>query len=178
MAKLSRIQELRGDLAGARTLADAARAQLDKVLPPTHEQRLDAELRAMRLQLVAGLHRDLREDAIDLQRRADALKEPYLSATALNVRALAHARQGEDARAIAMIRQALQISARPRAFPHDLIAWYATLAHLYERTGDPAAAARTRREGLAFADRLEVPKTHPARRALVAPATVTMVNAP
>ena len=178
LAKLSRIQELRGDLAGARTLADAARAQLDKVLPPTHEQRLDAELRVMRLQLVAGLHRDLREDAIDLQRRADALKEPYLSATALYVRALAHARQGEDARAIAMIRQALQISARPRAFPHDLIAWYATLAHLYERTGDPAAAARTRREGLAFADRLEVPKTHPARRALVAPATVTMVNAP
>ena len=178
LAKLSRIQELRGDLAGARTLADAARAQLDKVLPPTHEQRLDAELRAMRLQLVAGLHRDLREDAIDLQRRADALKEPYLSATALYVRALAHARQGEDARAIAMIRQALQISARPRAFPHDLIAWYATLAHLYERTGDPAAAARTRSEGLAFADRLEVPKTHPARRALVAPATVTMANAP
>ena len=178
LAKLSRIQELRGDLAGARTLADAARAQLDKVLPPTHEQRLDAELRVMRLQLVAGLHRDLREDAIDLQRRADALKEPYLSATALYVRALAHARQGEDARAIAMIRQALQISARPRAFPHDLIAWYATLAHLYERTGDPAAAARTRREGLAFADRLEVPKTHPARRALVAPATVTMANAP
>ena len=178
LAKLSRIQELRGDLAGARTLADAARAQLDKVLPPTHEQRLDAELRVMRLQLVAGLHRDLREDAIDLQRRADALKEPYLSATALYVRALAHARQGEDARAIAMIRQALQISARPRAFPHDLIAWYATLAHLYERTGDPAAAARTRSEGLAFADRLEVPKTHPARRALVAPATVTMANAP
>lgn len=178
LAKLSRIQELRGDLAGARTLADAARAQLDKVLPPTHEQRLDAELRAMRLQLVAGLHRDLREDAIDLQRRADALKEPYLSATALYVRALAHARQGEDARAIAMIRQALHISARPRSFPHDLIAWYATLAHLYERTGDPAAAARTRSEGLAFADRLEVPKTHPARRALVAPATVTMANAP
>ena len=178
LAKLSRIQELRGDLGGARTLADAARAQLDKVLPPTHEQRLDAELRVMRLQLVAGLHRDLREDAIDLQRRADALKEPYLSATALYVRALAHARQGEDARAIAMIRQALQISARPRAFPHDLIAWYATLAHLYERTGDPAAAARTRSEGLAFADRLEVPKTHPARRALVAPATVTMANAP
>lgn len=178
LAKLSRIQELRGDLGGARTLADASRAQLDKVLPPTHEQRLDAELRVMRLQLVAGLHRDLREDAIDLQRRADALKEPYLSATALYVRALAHARQGEDARAIAMIRQALHISARPRAFPHDLIAWYATLAHLYERTGDPAAAARTRSEGLAFADRLEVPKTHPARRALVAPATVTMANAP
>ena len=77
-----------------------------------------------------------------------------------------------------MIRQALHISARPRSFPHDLIAWYATLAHLYERTGDPAAAARTRSEGLAFADRLEVPKTHPARRALVAPATVTMANAP
>lgn len=178
LAKLSRIQELRGDLAGARTLADASRAQLDKVLPPTHEQRLDAELRVMRLQLVAGLHRDLRDDAINLQRRADALKEPYLSATALYVRALAHARQGEDARAIAMIRQALRTSARPRAFPHDLIAWYSTLAHLYERTGDPAAAARTRREGLAFAARMEVPRTHPARRALVAPATVTMANAP
>lgn len=178
LAKLSRIQELRGDLAGARALADAARAQLDKVLPPTHEQRLDAELRVMRLQLVAGLHRDLREDAIDLQRRAGALKEPYLSATALYVRALAHARQGEDARAISMIRQALQISARPRAFPHDLIAWYATLAHLYERVGDPAAAARARRDGVAFADRMEIPGTHPARRALVAPATVTMTNAP
>lgn len=178
LAKLSRIQELRGDLAGARTLADASRAQLDKVLPPMHEQRLDAELRVMRLQLVAGLHRDLRDDAINLQRRADALKEPHLSATALYVRALAHARQGEDARAIAMIRQALRTSARPRAFPHDLIAWYSTLAHLYERTDDPAAAARSRREGLAFADRMEVPRTHPARRALVAPATVTMANAP
>ncbi|SDR04339.1 serine/threonine protein kinase [Pseudoxanthomonas sp. CF385] len=178
LAKLSRIQELRGDLGGARALADEARAQLDKVLPPTHEQRLDAELRVMRLQLVAGLHRDLREDAIDLQRRAGALKEPYLSATALYVRALAHARQGEDARAISMIRQALQISARPRAFPHDLIAWYATLAHLYERVGDPAAAARARRDGIAFADRMEIPRTHPARRALVAPATVTMTNAP
>ena len=178
LAKLSRIQELRGDLPGARALADAARVQLDKVLPPTHEQRLDAELRVMRLQLVAGLHRDLREDAIDLQRRADALQEPYLSATALYVRALAHARQGEDARAIAMIRQALQISARPRAFPHDLIAWYATLAQLYERAGDRVAAARTRREGLAFAERMEIPKTHAARGALVAPATVTMGNAP
>lgn len=178
LAKLSRIQELRGDLAGARTLADEARAQLDRVLPPTHEQRLDAELRVLRLQLVAGLDRDLREQAIDLQRRVDALQEPYLSATALYVRALAHARQGEDARAIPMIRQALQISARPRAFPHDLIAWYATLAHLYERAGDTAAAARARREGLAFADRMEIPRTHPARRALVAPATVTMANAP
>lgn len=177
LAKLSRIQELRGDLAGARALADEARAQLDKVLPPTHEQRLDAELRVLRLQLVAGLDRDLREQAIDLQRRADAQHEPYLSANALYVRALAHARQGEDARAISMIRQALQISARPRAFPHDLIAWYATLAHLYERTGDPATSARVRREGLAFADRMEIPKAHPARRALVAPATVTMANA-
>lgn len=178
LAKLSRIQELRGDLAGARTLADEARAQLDKALPPAHEQRLDAELRVLRLQLMTGLDRDVREQAIDLQRRADARDEPHLSANALYVRALAHAQQGEDARAIAMIRRALQISARPRAFPHDLIAWYATLAHLYERAGDPVAAARARREGVVFADRMDIPKTHPARRALVAPETVTMVNAP
>ncbi|TQM03644.1 serine/threonine-protein kinase [Pseudoxanthomonas sp. 3HH-4] len=178
LAKLSRIQELRGDLAGARTLADEARAQLDKVLPPTHEQRLDAELRVLRLQLVAGLDHDLREHAIDLQRRVDAQQEPYLSANALYVRALAHARQGEDAAAIAMIDQALRISDRPRSFPHDLLAWYATLAQLHSRNGHPEAAARTRREGLAFADRMDIPANHPARIALATASFVTMANAP
>jgi len=178
LAKLSRIQELRGDLAGARTLADEARAQLDRVLPPTHEQRLDAELRVLRLQLVAGLDQDLREQAIDLQRRVDAQQEPYLSANALYVRALAHARQGEDAAAIAMIDQALRISDRPRSFPHDLLAWYATLAQLHARNGHPEAAARTRREGLAFADRMDIPANHPARIALATAPAVTMANAP
>lgn len=178
LAKLSRIQELRGDLTGARTLADEARAQLDRVLPPTHEQRLDAELRVLRLQLVAGLDHDLREHAIDLQRRVDAQHEPYLSASALYVRALAHARQGEDAAAIAMIDQALRIGDRPRSFPHDLLAWYATLAQLHARNGRPEAAARTRREGLAFADRMDIPANHPARIALATASFVTMANAP
>ncbi|MBD9437168.1 serine/threonine protein kinase [Pseudoxanthomonas sp. PXM03] len=178
LAKLSRIQELRGDLTGARTLADEARAQLDRVLPATHEQRLDAELRVLRLQLVAGLDHDLREHAIDLQRRVDAQHEPYLSANALYVRALAHARQGEDAAAIAMIDQALRIGDRPRSFPHDLLAWYATLAQLHARNGRPEAAARTRREGLAFADRMDIPANHPARIALATASFVTMANAP
>ncbi len=178
LAKLSRIHELRGDLAGALTLAKEASAQSDKVLPPTHEQRLDAELRVMRLQLVAGLDGDLREQAIDLQQRADAQAEPYLSATALYVRALAHARQGEDARAIAMIDEALKISARPRSFPHDLVAWYATLARLHARSGDASAAARARRDGLAYAERMGIPSTHPARDALRSAETITTSNAP
>ncbi|MBD9478908.1 serine/threonine-protein kinase [Pseudoxanthomonas sp. PXM02] len=178
LAKLSRIDELRGDLHGARRLAEEAFAHLAAVLPARHEQRLDAELRQMRLRLLSGAATDLRHDALDLQRRADALGEVQLSATALYVRGLAHAHQGDDGDAIRLIDQAVHVEAHYRSFPHDRLAWYATLMQLHARSGDTVAAARVQREGLAYADRMAIPATHPARDALRSAETITTANAP
>lgn len=178
LAKLSRIQELRGDLPGALALAEDAFAQLSAVLSPRHEQRLDAELRRMRLRLVSGTTHDLRSDAIDLQRRADAVGESQLSASALYVLGLARAQQGEDDDAIRLIDRAVHVETRSRSFPHDRLAWYASLIQLHARHGDLAAAARARRDGLAYAARMRIPSTHPARDALRSAETVTTSNAP
>ena len=52
LAKLSRIQEMRGDLTGALTLAVEGERILAGSLDPAHTQRLDAELRSVRLRLM------------------------------------------------------------------------------------------------------------------------------
>lgn len=178
LAKLSRIQELRGDLPGALVLAEQAFAQLAAVLPARHEQRLDAELRQLRLRLATGRGDDLRDAALDLQRRAEALGEPQLTATALYVVGMARAQQGEDRDSIRLLEQAVRIETPSRSFPHDRLTWYASLMRLHARNGDAAAASRVRREGLTYADRMTIPRTHPARDALRAVETITTANAP
>ena len=171
LAKLSRIQELRGDLVGAARLADESFATLAAVLPPTHEVRLDAELRRMRLRLLLEPAADLVAEAADLQERADKVESAKLSAAALYVHGLAHAMRGNGAVAIPMIERALHLSSdTPQSFPHDVLAWYATLEMLRQRTGDAEGAALVQRDALAFAERWQIPPNHPALAALHAAA--------
>ena len=172
LIKLSRIQELRGDYAGAARLADECFGMLRDSLPPGHEVRLSAELQAMRLRLLQDAPPDLRAAAEELQRRADKVGSERLSALALYVRGLAHARRGEDALAGPMIARAITMADQRQSFPHDILAWFATLADVRRHAGDAAGAADARRDGLAFADRWRIPARHPARAALQTRLTV------
>ena len=163
LVKLSRIQELRGDLAGAARLADEGFAALAASLPPGHEVRLDAELRRLRLRLLLDPSLDLVAEAGELQQRADKVESTKLSAAALYVRGLAHAMHGDDAEALPMVERALRVASdTPQSFPHDVLAWYATLETLRRRAGDAAGAALARRDALAFAERWQIPHDHPA----------------
>ena len=171
LAKLSRIQELRGDLAGASRLADECFAMLQESLPPAHEVRLDAELRRMRLHLLLDPPRDRTAEAAELQQRADKVGSDRLSAAALYVRGLAHAVRGDDADAQEMIERATRtMQDRPQAFPHDSLAWFTTLAEIRSRMGDTAGAEQARRDALAYANKWRVPRDHPARAPLQAAA--------
>ena len=163
LAKLSRIQELRGDLAGAARLADEGFAALAASLPPGHEVRLEAELRRMRMRLLLDPSLDLVAEAGELKQRADKVESTRLSAAALYVRGLAHAVHGDSAEALPMVERALRVANdTPQSFPHDVLAWYATLETLRRRTGDASGAALARRDALAFAERWQIPHDHPA----------------
>lgn len=167
LVKLSRIQELRGDLAGALRLADECFAMLQESLPPGHEIRMDLELRSMRLRLMLDPSLDLTGEAAELQQRADRVGSDKLSATALYVRGLAHAAHGDDARALPMIERATRtMQDLPQSFPHDSLAWFATLAEVRSRMGDAVGAERARRDALAYAAKWHVPRDHPALAAL------------
>lgn len=171
LVKLSRIQELRGDLAGAVRLADEGFDMLAASLPPGHEVRLDAELRRMRLHLLHDPSPDLVAEAVELQQRADKVGSSKLSAAALYGLGLAHAVHGDTAEALPMLERALRAASdSPQSFPHDVLAWYATLETLRRRAGDAAGATRVRRDALAFAERWQIPREHPALDALHAAA--------
>ncbi|WP_202839261.1 serine/threonine-protein kinase [Luteimonas saliphila] len=166
LTKLSRIQELRGDLAGASRLADQGVTVLAASLPPEHEVRLDAELRRVRLRLLLDPASDLATDTTRLQRSVDGAGSVKLSAAALHVRALAHAARGEDALAQPLLQRAVRMAAaRPPSFPHDALDWFQALAELRRRAGDAAGAAAAERDAVAYADRWRIPARHPARRA-------------
>ncbi|MET0580395.1 MAG: tetratricopeptide repeat protein, partial [Pseudoxanthomonas sp.] len=166
-AKLARLQEWRGDLKGALALARESERVLSSKLSPNHRLRLDAELRTLRLRLMQGDSGDLRASAAALRQRVNAMAEPdpSLGATALYVQGLAYARAGSDAEAAGAIEQALR-AMQDSPFPHDTLAWFATLAQVRERLSDTAGAASALREAEIYAERRHVPASHPARRAL------------
>jgi len=140
---------------------------LQESLPPGHEIRMDLELRSMRLRLLLDPSLDLTGEAAELQQRADRVGSDKLSATALYVRGLAHAAHGDDARALPMIERATRTMQHlPQSFPHDSLAWFATLAEVRSRMGDAAGAERARRDALAYAAKWHVPRDHPALAAL------------
>jgi hypothetical protein len=165
---LSRIQELRGDRAGALALAEQAGAILDAALPAQHTQRLDGQLRILRLRLMQPHPADLRAAAAELQQRVDGLdaRDDELSATARYVHGLALATAGDDAGALPLLEQAVRMTGGQRAYVHDSLAWFLTLSEVRQRLGDAAGAVRALRDGIAFADRWKVPATHPARTPL------------
>ncbi len=70
---------------------------------------------------------------------------------------------GEDARALPMLERAVRmIRDVPQSFPHDSLAWFATLAEVRRRRGDAAGAAEAQRDAIAYADKWHVPRDHPA----------------
>lgn len=169
LAKLARIEELRGNLASALALAEQSSVLLDATLPPLHTQRLEGELRAMRLRLMQPEPVDLRAAAAELQQRIDGLDETdtEMSAAARYVHGLALARMGKDTAALPLLEQAIRMTGRPRPLPHDALPWFITLSEVRARLGDPAGAREALRAGIAYADRWKVPPTHPARAPLV-----------
>jgi serine/threonine-protein kinase len=170
LAKLARIQELRGDLDGALSLAERSSAILDGALPPQHIQRLDGQLRVLRLRLMQPHPADLRVAAARLQQRVEAMAAPdkELSATARYVHGLALARAGDDSGALPELEQAVRTTGGQRGYVHDSLIWFVTLSEVRQRLGDAAGAARALRDGIAFADAWKVPATHPARTPLTA----------
>lgn len=169
LAKLARIEELRGNLASALALAEQSSVLLDATLPPLHTQRLEGELRAMRLRLMQPEPVDLRAAAAELQQRIDGLDEidTEMSAAARYVHGFALARMGQDATALPLLEQAIRMTGRPRPLPHDALHWFITLSEVRARLGDQAGARDALRAGIAYADRWKVPPTHPARAPLV-----------
>jgi serine/threonine-protein kinase len=170
LAKLARIQELRGDLAGALSLAERSSAILDGALPPQHIQRLDGQLRVLRLRLMQPHPADSRVAAARLQQRVEAMAAPdkELSATARYVHGLALARAGDDSGALPELEQAVRTTGGQRGYVHDSLIWFVTLSEVRQRLGDAAGATRALRDGIAFADAWKVPATHPARTPLTA----------
>lgn len=166
LAKLTRIQELRGDLPGALRLALESERILSASLPPTHALRLDAELRALRLRLSQDhMGTDGRSAIAALQLRITALPDapPALIATAHYVQGLAALQAGDDRAAIIAIEQALSLREPQGSFPQDMIPWFITLAQIRQRQGDAASAQRTLQDAGTFADLRRIPATHPAR---------------
>lgn len=172
LVKLSRIQQLRGDLAGASQLADDCFALLSDSLPPMHQVRLDSELWRMQLRLLRDSSLVQPTDAEELQQRADKIGSEKLSATALYVRGLDHAVRGEDAQAEPLLVRAIQMATeQPTSFPHDVLAWFTTLADVRRRMGDAAGLAEVKPGALAFAQRWQIPRDHPALEPLQVAAT-------
>ena len=166
LGKLSRVQECRGDLAGALSLALEAQDILSATLGPTHTLRLDAELRSMRLRLLQpGTTDDLRHAAAALHVRVSALDAPPpgLVATALQVQALAKSNAGDIAGATHDATRALRLLDATIPLPQDMLPLFTTLAQLRLRQGDKAGAGRALNEGLVFADKRRMPPSHPAR---------------
>ncbi len=169
LGKLSRIQELRGDLPGALALAKEAERTLSIALAPAHTQRLDAELRSLRLRLMQpGDTTDFRIEADGLRARVEALDAPPpgLAATALHVSGMAKMQKGDDAGATRDIAQALHLLDSTISFPQDMLPLFTSLAQLRQRQGDAKGAASIVESGLAFAAARHVPATHPARMPL------------
>lgn len=175
LAKLSRIQELRGDRQGALALAEQAGAILDTSLPPQHIQRLDGQLRIVRLRLLQPQPPDLRTAAAELRQRVESMDKPdnELSVIARYVHGLALATAGDDAGALPLLEQSVRMTGGQRGYVHDSLPWFLTLSEVRQRLGDTAGATSALREGIAFADRWKVPATHPARAPLNAALTKT-----
>ena len=168
LAKLSRIQELRGDWKGALALAEQAGLILDQSLPPQHIQRLDGQLRILRLRLLQQQPPDLRTAASRLRQQVDAIDEPdnELSANARYLQGLAFATAGDSTGALPLLEQAVRMTGGQRAYVHDSLPWFVTLAEVRHRLGDAIGMTTALREGIAFADRWKVPPAHPARTSL------------
>lgn len=169
LAKLARIEELRGHLESALELTKQSNAVLDATLPPLHTQRLEGELRAMRLSLMQPSPIDLRAAAAELQRRIDGMDkiDTEVSADARHVHGLALSRMGQDTLALPFLEQAVRMTGRPRPIPLDALPRFTTLARVRMRLGDQAGARDALRDGIAYADRWKMPPTHPARTPLM-----------
>ena len=173
LGKLSRIQELRGDWKGALALAEQAGAIFDASLPPQHIQRLDGQLRVLRLRLLQPQPAELRAAAAELQRRVDAMDKPdkELAAIARYVHGLALTKAGDDAGALPLLERSVRMTGGQRGNVHDSLSWFLTLSEVRQRLGDADGAGNALREGVAFADRWKIPATHPARAPLNAALT-------
>ena len=180
LAKLARIEELRGNLESALALTEQSNAVLDATLPPFHTQRLEGELRVMRLRLMRPSPIDLRAAAAELQQRIDGMDkiDTEVSADARHVRGLALSRMGQDAVALPFLEQAVRMTGRPRPIPFDALPRFTTLAKVRMRLGNQAGARDALRDGIAYADRWQMPSTHPSRTPLMRALTKASTSNP
>ena len=166
---LARVQLLKGDLPGALALSIEGQRILAATLPASHSRRLDAELFVARMRLLQPEAPDLRAYTEELAGRIGAQDylDPDMVATAMYLRGLAHARLGEEAAAIPLVEQSIRLVNDLPGHRHDPLSWFVTLAEAREQTGDHAGASRALADGIAFADKRQMPSAHPSRAALV-----------
>jgi serine/threonine-protein kinase len=164
--QMARLHEVRGDHAQALALARRAALVLDAVLPPDHSRRLDADLQIARMELGTGDVATIDRRIEDLRRRLPT-SDPALQASARYVHALALAADGRDAAAERELSAATASTSRLPTLRHDPVAWFAELAAVRLRRHDPAGARQSLREGLALADRMQLPPRHYLRAQLL-----------
>jgi hypothetical protein len=164
--QLARLHEVRGDDAQALEVARRAVQVLGTVLPPDHSRRLDAELQVARMELDAGNAAAIRRRVEHLRRRLPA-SDPALQASAQYVHGLALAAEGRDAVAERELTAATNAASKLRTLRHDPAGWFATLAAVRVRRHDPAGARQSLHQGLALADRMQLPPRHYLRAQLL-----------
>jgi len=160
------VHEVRGEHAQALALARRAAQVLGAVLPPDHSRRLDADLQTARIELQADNAAAIRRRVEGLRRRLPA-SDPALQASAQYVHGLALAAEGRDAAAERELSAAAETASNLRTLRHDAAGWFAALAAVRLRCHDPAGARQGLREGLALADRMQLPPRHYLRAQLL-----------
>jgi serine/threonine-protein kinase len=164
--QLARLHEVRGDDALALEVARRAVQVLGTVLPSDHSRRLDAELQVARMELDAGNAAAIRRRVEDLRRRLPA-SDPALEASAQYVHGLALAAEGRDAAAERELTAAANATSKLPTLRHDPAGWFAALAAVRMRRHDPAGARQSLHQGLALADRMQLPPRHYLRAQLL-----------
>ena len=164
--QLARLHEVRGDGAQALALARRAAQVLAAALPPDHSRRLDADLQVARMDLGTGNAAAIGRRIEDLRRRLPA-SDPALQASAQYAHGLALAAEGRDAAAERELTAAAAAASNLRTLRHDPVGWFAALAAVRLRRHDPTGARESLREGLALADRMQLPPRHYLRAQLL-----------
>jgi hypothetical protein len=164
--QLARLHEVRGDGAQGLALARRAAQVLGAVLPPDHSRRLDAELQVARMELETGDAAAIGRRIEDLRRRLPA-SDPALRASAQYAHGLALAAEGRDAAAERELTAAVIATSNLRTLRHDPVGWFAALAAVRLRRHDPPGARQSLHEGLALADRMQLPSRHYLRAQLL-----------
>jgi serine/threonine protein kinase/tetratricopeptide (TPR) repeat protein len=165
--QLARIALLRGDLPTALELARSSVEGLSRRLPEGHANRVDSSLFLLRLELQTAPGSDHRTEAYALLQGIESRhpERPALRAAALYVAGLAEADAGDQDKAIAHIREAIQSSRTIRLMSEfeSPLEWSLTLATLYTSQQSPEAARTVLVQSLRDADARGMATDHPAR---------------